>query len=44
MSMIRGRKTSENAKYGEFIKQTNEVQFLLAHVVFLRSSFIDKDY
>ncbi len=43
-SMVRGRRASENAKYGEFIQQTNEVQFLLAHVVLLRSSFIDKDY
>jgi hypothetical protein len=44
LSMIRGRETSENAKYGAFIKQTNEVHFFLAHVSLLRSSFIDNDY
>jgi len=43
-SMVRGRTSAENAKYGDLIKQTNEVQFLLAHVVLLRSTFIDKDY
>ncbi len=43
-SMVRGQRTMENAKYGSFIKQTNEVQFLLAFVVLLRSTFIDKNY
>ena len=42
--MVRGRMSVENAKYGELIKQTNEVQFLLARVVLLRSTFVDKDY
>ena len=43
-SMVRGRKNMENAKYGEFIQQTNEVQFLLAHFILLRSAFTDKSY
>jgi hypothetical protein len=43
-SMVRGQKYRANAKYGEFVVQSNEVQYMLALVVLLRSSFTDKDY
>lgn len=42
--MVRGKKALENQRYGEFIKQTNEVQYMLAYVVLIRSAFIDKKY
>ena len=43
-SMVRGRKNMENAKYGEFVIQTNEVQYFLALAVLMRSSFVDNEY
>ena len=43
-SMIAGQRYAENAKYGAFIVQTNEVQLKLALAVLQRSGLPDKDY
>jgi type III secretory pathway lipoprotein EscJ len=43
-SIIAGRRNAENAKYGAFIVQTNEVQLKLALAVLQRSGLPDKDY
>ena len=43
-SMVRGQINLENQKYGEFIKQTNEVQVFLAVVILKKSSLPDNDY
>lgn len=44
LSLAHGKAKIENATHGEFIKQTNEVQFILAYVVLTRPSFVDEDY
>lgn len=43
-SIIQGQINYENQKYGEFIKQTNEVQTILTVVIIMRSSIPDKSY
>jgi hypothetical protein len=43
-SLIAGQRNAENAKYGAFIVQTNEVQLKLALAVLQRSGLPDKDY
>lgn len=42
--MVRAQIGRESQKYGEFIKQTNEVQYLLALVILRQSTFVDDDY
>lgn len=43
-SIIAGQRNVENAKYGAFIVQTNEVQLKLALAILQRSGLPDKDY
>lgn len=42
--LIASKRAEENRKYGEFIIQTNEVQFLLSFIVLKRTSLPDKKY
>lgn len=42
--IIEGQKSEENKKFGEFIIQTNEVQFYLSLLVLSQSSVSDKKY
>lgn len=43
-SMVAAKKRAENQKFGEFIIQTNKIQFYLSQLVILRSSYADKEY
>ncbi|MDD3607736.1 MAG: hypothetical protein PHQ20_02980 [Candidatus Moranbacteria bacterium] len=43
-SIIAGRKREENKKFGEFIVQSNEIQFYLSNLLLFRSSYPDKKY
>lgn len=43
-SIIAGRKGEENKKFGEFIIQSNEIQFYLSNLLLFRSSYPDKKY
>lgn len=42
--MIFAKKADENRKFGEFIIQSNEIQFYLSKVILLNSSYPDKKY
>lgn len=42
--LVADQKSKENKKFGEFIVQTNKVQFYLSILVLLQSSFPDKKY
>ncbi|MCX6759442.1 MAG: hypothetical protein NT012_02675 [Candidatus Nealsonbacteria bacterium] len=42
--IVAGQKSEENKKFGEFIVQTNKVQFYLSILVVLQSFFPDKKY
>lgn len=42
--MVNAKKNFENQKYGEFIIQTNWIQFYLSNLILLRSGILNKDY
>jgi hypothetical protein len=42
--MVNARKNFENQRYGEFIIQTNSIQFYLSNLILLRSGILNKDY
>lgn len=42
--MVNARKNFENQKYGEFIIQTNWIQFYLINLIIFRSGVLDKHY
>lgn len=41
---ISAKKAEENRKFGEFIVQSNRIQFYLSTLLLFRSSFADKKY
>jgi hypothetical protein len=42
--MVKAKENFKNQKYGEFIIQTNNIQFYLLNLILLRSGFLDNDY
>lgn len=43
-AMVRNQQAKESQKFGEFIIQSNNIQFYLSNLVILRSSYPDKEY
>ena len=44
LRMVKNQQAFQNQKFGEFIIQSNNIQFYLSNLIILRASFPDKEF